>query len=82
VYVCICNNVTERDIAQAVRAGARTLDCLAHRLAVSTCCGQCRDIAHECLEAALGGSGRATYPTPARTLVECVAPSAAHAPNG
>lgn len=53
MYVCICNNVTERDIELAVRAGARTLDCLAHELAVSTCCGQCREVADECLQAAL-----------------------------
>jgi len=53
VYVCICNNVTERDIAEAVRSGARTVDCLSERLAVSTCCGQCRCVADECLQAAL-----------------------------
>ncbi len=53
MYVCLCNNVTERDIENAVRAGARTLDCLAERLAVSTCCGQCRCFAEECLGSAL-----------------------------
>ncbi|MEQ8659825.1 MAG: (2Fe-2S)-binding protein [Gammaproteobacteria bacterium] len=54
MYVCICNNVTESDIEQAVRDGARTLDCLADRLAVSTCCGQCRCYAEESLQNALG----------------------------
>jgi bacterioferritin-associated ferredoxin len=53
VYVCICNNVTESDIEDAVRAGARTLDCLADALAVSTCCGQCACYADECLQLAL-----------------------------
>ena len=53
MYVCICNNVTQGDIEDAVREGARTLDCLAERLAVSTCCGQCQYYAHECLELAL-----------------------------
>jgi bacterioferritin-associated ferredoxin len=53
VYVCICNNVTESDIAEAVRSGARTVDCLSERLAVSTCCGQCRCFADECLQAVL-----------------------------
>ncbi|MCB1746555.1 MAG: (2Fe-2S)-binding protein [Gammaproteobacteria bacterium] len=53
MYVCLCNNVTERDIEDAVSAGARTLDCLAERLAVSTCCGQCRCFAEECLGNAL-----------------------------
>ena len=54
MYVCICINVTERDIEQAVRDGARTVDCLADRLAVSTCCGQCRCYAEESLQSALG----------------------------
>lgn len=53
MYVCICNNVTERDIEEAVRSGARTLDCLSERLAVSTCCGQCRCVADECLRSVL-----------------------------
>lgn len=53
MYVCICNNVTENDIENAVRAGARTLDCLADQLAVSTCCGQCACVADECLRVAL-----------------------------
>lgn len=53
MYVCICNNVTERDIEDAVRAGACTLDCLADSLAVSTCCGQCARYADECLQIAL-----------------------------
>ncbi len=55
MYVCICNNVTERDIHQAVSAGARSLECLERQLAVSTCCGQCRcfadDVLHEALHA-------------------------------
>ncbi len=53
MYVCICNNVTERDIEDAVRGGARTMDCLADQLAVSTCCGQCAGHADECLRSAL-----------------------------
>lgn len=53
VYVCICNAVTEGDIETAVQNGARTLDCLANQLAVSTCCGQCEYYAHACLQSAL-----------------------------
>lgn len=53
MYVCICNNVTERDIHQAVSAGARSLECLERELAVSTCCGQCRCFADEVLNEAL-----------------------------
>ncbi len=57
MYVCICNNVTERDIEQAVRAGARSLDCLARELAVSTGCGQCRCVAADVLHEALRAVG-------------------------
>jgi bacterioferritin-associated ferredoxin len=53
VYVCICNNVTERDIHSAVRAGARTFACLERDLGVSTCCGQCRCFADDILREAL-----------------------------
>jgi len=53
MYVCICNNVTERDIEQAVRCGARSLECLERELGVSTCCGQCRCFAGEVLDDAL-----------------------------
>lgn len=58
MYVCICNNVTERDIEQAVRAGARSVDCLTRELGVSSCCGQCRctadDVLNEALRAVIG----------------------------
>ena len=53
MYICICNNVTEKDIREAVDAGARTMDCLSESLAVSTCCGQCACAADECLKLAL-----------------------------
>ncbi|MCC6709196.1 MAG: (2Fe-2S)-binding protein [Gammaproteobacteria bacterium] len=57
MYVCICNNVTESDIHQAVNDGAYSLDCLARELAVSTCCGQCRCFADDVLHDALRAAG-------------------------
>jgi bacterioferritin-associated ferredoxin len=50
MYVCICNAVTESEIAQAVQDGARTVEDLEVSLLVGTCCGKCRDKAAECLE--------------------------------
>ncbi|MBK6288173.1 MAG: (2Fe-2S)-binding protein [Gammaproteobacteria bacterium] len=50
MYVCICNAVTESDIADAVKHGVRTMAQLEETLLVSTCCGKCRDAAIECLE--------------------------------
>lgn len=49
MYICICNSVTDRDIAAAVDDGARTLTDLELQLGVGTCCGQCRGKARECL---------------------------------
>ena len=50
MYVCICNAVTEREIAQAAQEGACTVEHLEQLLLVATCCGKCRDKAAECLE--------------------------------
>ena len=60
MYVCICNSVTESDIADAVQNGARTVDCLTAELNVSTCCGQCRPVVDDCLQAALEARTEAT----------------------
>lgn len=58
MYVCICKNVTEKDIKRAVRDGACSFDCLQERLEVSTCCGQCEPVVADCLEQSLD----ATFP--------------------
>lgn len=57
MYVCLCNNVTEKDIHQALNDGAHSLDCLARELAVSTCCGQCASFADDVLHEALRAVG-------------------------
>jgi bacterioferritin-associated ferredoxin len=49
VYVCICNQVTDREIHGAAQLGVSTLDELAETLGVGTCCGRCRDCAHQTL---------------------------------
>ena len=51
MYVCICNNITEKDIRRAVRDGACSMSRLQDRLAVATSCGQCHNAARECLKA-------------------------------
>ena len=42
MYVCICNAVTERQVKEAINAGADSAQALAECLGVSTCCGSCR----------------------------------------
>jgi len=54
MYVCVCNAVTERDIAEAVDAGARSLCDLSASLGVGTCCGQCEPMAEALLTSRSG----------------------------
>ncbi|WP_081488816.1 (2Fe-2S)-binding protein [Cupriavidus basilensis] len=49
MYVCICNQVTDREIHGAAHLGVSTLDELAETLGVGTCCGRCRECAQQVL---------------------------------
>jgi bacterioferritin-associated ferredoxin len=50
VYVCICNQVTDREIHGAAHLGVSTMEELAETLGVGTCCGRCRECAHQVLQ--------------------------------
>jgi bacterioferritin-associated ferredoxin len=54
MIVCICNNVSDRKIRQAVEAGVTTMVELRDRLDVGTCCGKChacaKRVLRECVE--------------------------------
>jgi bacterioferritin-associated ferredoxin len=54
MIVCVCHNVSERKIRQAVDEGLTTMPQLREKLAVGTCCGKCHSCAktvlRECLE--------------------------------
>lgn len=65
MYVCICNKVTDSQIREACRQGARSVDCLSRQLNLGTCCGRCRDCAREVMQQdrateVPGGLGMAT----------------------
>lgn len=49
MYVCICNGITDRDVRDAARAGARDLSQLSAMTGCSTVCGSCGDLAMEIL---------------------------------
>ncbi|WP_153116922.1 (2Fe-2S)-binding protein [Rhodocyclus tenuis] len=49
MYVCICNAVTTRHIAEARAQGADSLRALRERLGVGNCCGKCCLDAHNLL---------------------------------
>lgn len=52
MYVCVCQAVTERQIHEAARDGARTLKDLRRDLGVASECGRCASCAHQCLKEA------------------------------
>jgi bacterioferritin-associated ferredoxin len=55
MIVCVCNNVSDRKIRQAVDAGLTSMSALRQELDVATCCGKChscaKEILRECLDA-------------------------------
>ncbi|MGI1678494.1 MAG: bacterioferritin-associated ferredoxin [Cellvibrionaceae bacterium] len=54
MYVCLCNNVTDRAIKRSVRNGAENLQAVQNELGVANQCGRCaclaNDIIHETLD--------------------------------
>lgn len=53
MIVCVCNNVSEREIAQAVQMGVQSMADLRRDLGVGTCCGKCGSCAKKVLREAL-----------------------------
>jgi bacterioferritin-associated ferredoxin len=52
MYVCICQQVTDRDIRHAVAQGACRMRDLREQLGVSSQCGKCADCAKAVLQQA------------------------------
>lgn len=50
MYVCICNNITEREIQQAIDDGARSVRDLNHALCVGSECGKCTCTARQIIK--------------------------------
>lgn len=54
MIVCVCNNISEREIRLAVDLGLSTMAELRRDLGVATCCGKChscaKDVMREHLE--------------------------------
>ncbi|KAF7962375.1 bacterioferritin [Cupriavidus sp. UYMU48A] len=63
MYVCICNQITDREIHGAVHLGVETLDELAETLGVGTCCGRCRDCAQQVLQEGVVAARKVTAAT-------------------
>lgn len=54
MIVCVCNNISDREIRQAVEMGLSSMSDLYQELGVGTCCGKCvsyaRQVMNEHLE--------------------------------
>jgi bacterioferritin-associated ferredoxin len=52
MYVCVCQAVTDREIHQAAKNGAKSLRDLRRDLRVGVDCGRCASCARKCLKSA------------------------------
>ncbi len=64
MIVCICNNVSDRKIRQAVDAGMTSMAELRRNLEVGTCCGKCHASAKSVLRECLGNDAQASSQRP------------------
>lgn len=53
MFVCICNQVTDKQICSAVNEGASTIEDLSNKLNLGTCCGKCKSCAKKVLRQAI-----------------------------
>ena len=56
MIVCVCNNISDREIRQAVDLGLSSMDELRRDLGVATCCGKCDSCARQVLDAHLASA--------------------------
>jgi len=54
MIVCVCNNISDREIRQAMDLGITSMEELRRDLGLSTCCGQCATYAEEVMNEHLG----------------------------
>jgi bacterioferritin-associated ferredoxin len=59
MIVCVCNNISDREIRQAMDLGITSMDELRDALGVATCCGQCFSCAEEILTERLAAQASA-----------------------
>ena len=50
MYVCMCKGVTDKQLKDAVKAGATTLRCLRDQLGVASTCGACARLVRDQLD--------------------------------
>ena len=50
MYVCLCNGVTDQDIADAIDEGAQSLTDIQRELGAGTGCGTCREFTEQLID--------------------------------
>ena len=61
MYVCICKQVTEGEIHEAVGNGANSFKDIRTELGVGTECGECKCHARQCIRQARKNSSESAY---------------------
>jgi len=69
MIVCVCNNISDREIRQAVDLGLSTMAELRRDLGVATCCGKCHTCAREVLSTHLDATAAMRETVISRTEV-------------
>lgn len=62
MIVCVCHNVSERKIREAVDSGLKSMPELRDKLGVGTCCGKCHSCAKTVLREHLEDGERESQP--------------------
>ena len=63
MYICICHGITDHQIRDCVKDGARTMCDLRGQLGVATQCGSCECSAMQILDETLGCSSDCSVPS-------------------
>jgi NAD(P)H-nitrite reductase large subunit len=73
MIVCLCANVSERELVDTIAAGATTVKEVGRRCGAGRGCGACKPLIRECLarcrdDAAAEGAPREPAPLPAASV--------------
>lgn len=73
MFICICKQVTDSQIRQAVCEGACSFKDIQAELGVATQCGECKNHARQCLRASRhqGESGIFSSPDKLTEIIAC-----------
>jgi len=74
MYLCSCKAVSDQQIRQAIREGARTVGEISTRFGAGTECGKCLESISEYIDACLAASPAVSAPPPALPAITHPAP--------